>query len=179
VDGKLPAPEKGVRPNMTGVACRLVRPEDLPEDVVKGLEFGRGQRKASPYDALLRQLADSKGQWAQFDDARAKASVGARSKKLGYRVSFAEAKGKLYVRFDGLLADDLRGTRREKALELLKTGPKTKQEIAFKIRESGDATCDAIIAELILDQCVKDGLVVARDGGRYGLSPRGATGRPA
>lgn len=168
---------KGVKPNMDGVAGRVVKAADLPAGLAETLIFVARNNKVSPYDAPLRELAEATkangpGAFLEFGDVRARVSVAVRARKLGFRVSFATANGKLYVRFDGLLAGDLKGSRREKILAALKNGTQTAHKINIAVRDSGDTTFDAQTAEVILATLMREGYVIAREGGTWALNPR-------
>ena len=67
---KAPAPAKGIRPNVTGVAGFLV------DEAPVGIEFG-ARKRTSPYDPLLIQLREAgPGKFLKFADLRARGSVG-------------------------------------------------------------------------------------------------------
>jgi hypothetical protein len=157
--------KKRARPNFAGVAGEL-----LPQ-APEGLVFGR--MKASPYDALLDQLAAAPRAAAlKFGDVKARSSVALRAKKKGLRVSFNASTGVLYVRFDGRVDDDVRQDRRDKIRGLLgKLGPLTSIKMANRLRENGDATIDAATAETILLQMMRAGDLVRQEGGAFGLAP--------
>ena len=88
-------PTKGVKPNCNGVPGALIEASELPPDLV----FGLRKQHVSPYDALLKQLLESgEGKALSFGHERARASVFARSKKLGIKIEMADHAGKLYVR---------------------------------------------------------------------------------
>src|ERR1035438_3862891 len=88
-------------PDFHGVPGELVA---MPEGVA--LSFATGQKKISPYDALLDQLAAAPTKFLRFTDKRARASLNVRAKKKGLRISFAEDSGMLWVRLDGHVDDD-------------------------------------------------------------------------
>jgi hypothetical protein len=162
--GTGPAP--GTKPNRAGVPGELVSLESLD------LVFGR-MSKASPYDPLLHQLAVAgTGKALKFGDVRAKASLYARGKKLGLRLSFAIFGTDLYVRFDGRVDDDIRGSRRARIQEALKNGPRSAGELLNAIREKGDVTIDLPTTEAILAQMVRGGELVKREDGKYGKGLR-------
>ena len=158
---------KGVKPDFSGVPGELVGLGDLQ------LVFGRGGR-LSPYDSLLRKLAEApKGQVLKFGSKKARASVAIRAKKLGYRVSFAEHQGSLFVRFDGRVDDDIRKQRRDSiAAALRKHGPLSYIALANKLREGGDDSLNASDVEAIVLQLVKDGSVIRQEGNTWALNPR-------
>ena len=151
---------------MRGVPGEIISLEGLT------LVWG-GRKKVSPYDTLLNQLvAAGVGKGLKFSDERAKASVWARAKRLGLRVSYAVDGKDLYVRLDGRIDDDLKGSRRARILEALKNGPRSAGELLNSIREKGDATIDLPTVEAILSQMVRGGDLVKQDGGKYGKGPR-------
>jgi hypothetical protein len=160
---------KGVKPDMRGVAGCLIEATDAPE----GLLFWH-RKKVSPYDALLESLAAAgQGKMLRFEDRRARVSIGVRAKKLGLRVVCAEADGKLYVRFESRVEDNLKGTRRGAILGALKPGiALTAMEITVLLRDKGDGTVDAGLVGTILDQMVRSGQIVACDGGNYAINPK-------
>jgi hypothetical protein len=162
-------PQKGVKPNCDGVPGEIV---DLAE-VGPAAIWGRKNTKVSPYDLPLAQLAEAgPGKVLKFGDPRAWSSVGVRAKKLGFRVSRAVVDGKLFVRFDGRLDDDLRAARREKIIGCLRRQPgMTTHQVNIAVRDSGDTTFDAVLAELYLTQLVKTGDAIKRDGGTWALNP--------
>jgi hypothetical protein len=160
-----PAPKRKA-PDMTGVAGELVSIEGME------LSFGRGQRKVSPYDALLDQLvAAGKGQALRFGDRKARTAVGARAKKKGLRVSFAEAGSVLYVRLDGRTEDDMHEYRRQRILSALMLGPTTSIKLAATLREKGDAAADAQTVDAICGQMARRGEIVKQDGDRWAKNP--------
>jgi hypothetical protein len=151
------APKRGRKPNTDGVPGELVSLEGL------NLVFGT-RLKTSPYDPLLDQLVQAgPGKALRFGDVRAKASVYARAKKRGLRVSFAESAGALYVRFDGSSDADVRKSRRDHIVVALRLGPMSAIQIAKRLREAGDASVDAQLVEAILGQMLKASEVVKRD----------------
>lgn len=156
------------KPDFAGTPGALVSLEGL------NLVFG-GRLKSSPYDTLLDQLATAQpGQALKFDDVKAKASVYARSKKKGLKVSFAELNGALYVRLDGRVEDDVRKRRREQIVAALKKGPLTHFALASRMREAGDGSIDAVMVETILTQMLRDCLVLKREASAGGGVPEWA-----
>lgn len=161
----MPGPKKGQKPDFRGVAGELV-------PIPAGLEFSARKLKGSPYDALLDQLAEKgPGHVLKFSDLRARASVVARSKKKGMRVSFAERGSELFVRFDGSSKEDADNSRKGKIREILKAGPLTYLKVCNKLREGGDTLVDAPLTELILLQLFKAGEVIRQEGGAFALNP--------
>ncbi len=161
---KLAPPRKGVNPRFEGVPGELVPIDGLP------LCFGRGGH-GSPYDPLLDQLAASgAGQALRFGDVRARSALTARAKKKGMRVSFAQHEGKLYVRYDGSASDDLKQSRRDRILAVLKV-PQTAMTLTQRLREAGDTTVDATIVLAILAQMQRAGDVIEQEGQRWTLNP--------
>lgn len=158
--------KKGMKaPDFSGVKGELV--------LAEGLQLNFGSRlKSSPYDALLDQLVAARGQLLKFAALKARASVAVRAKKKGLRVSFAEAGGCLFVRYDGLLVDDVKGTRRAKILDVLEKMPRNAAQLAVALREAGDSTVDASLVLAILAQLERDGQVVRGEGDRWAKSPR-------
>jgi hypothetical protein len=158
-------PKKGRVPNMAGVAGELVALDGLD------LQFG-GMRKASPYDALLDQLAAAgPGKLLRFGDERAKPAIYSRSKKKGYKVSFAVSGGALFVRFDGSVDDDVKARRREQILGTLLFGASTPPKLAALLREKGDTTVDGQGVAAILAQLARTGEVVKGEGEQWALNP--------
>jgi hypothetical protein len=105
---------------------------------------------------------------------KAKASVTARAKKLGLRVSFAEQGASLYVRCDGRADDDVKATRRTKILEALRRlGPMGSIQLAARLRET-DALVDGQIVDAICAQMLRAGEIVRREGGDWAASPKRA-----
>lgn len=158
---------KGIKPDFTGVPGELVPIDGLQ------LSFGRGGR-ISPYDALLIKLSESaKGNALKFASVRAKASVAVRSKKLGFRVSFAELGGALYVRYEGRIDEDIRAQRRTAITAVLKKhGPQSSIAISTLLRGAGDTSLNAGDIELIVLQMLKDGTVLRQEGNMWALNPR-------
>jgi hypothetical protein len=160
-----PGPKKGQRIDFRGVPGEMV---STPTD----LEFSAVKRKESPYDPLLIQLSKAgPGHVLKFGDLKARTSVTVRAKKKGFRVSFAERDGVLFVRFDGSAEGDQQNTRKVKILEVLKTGPMSYLKVCNRLRDAGDTLIDGPLAELLLMQMLKAGQVVKQEGGAYGLSP--------
>lgn len=162
-----PAP-KGRMPNMAGVPGELVDEAALPAGVAWG-----SKTRISPYDPLLRQLAEAgPGKALKFGDTRARTSINVRAKKLGLRVTCGEAGGALFVRFEGRVDDNKRETRREIIRGALKiTVGATAMALTNTLREKGDASVDVNIVEAILAQMAKAGEVVQQDSGGWRLNP--------
>jgi len=72
---------KRVMPDMTGVPGELVDASTLPPDVIFG------NRKISPYRAILLKLQANPTQVLRFGDVRARASVWAQGRSWGSRLS--------------------------------------------------------------------------------------------
>lgn len=171
-------PKKGthIAPNVAGTPGKLT---ELPAALVFG-----GLGRISPYDALLLQLEkacdEAKRQsrplpGLEFTDVKAKPSVYARAKKLGYRVAFAEDKGRLYVRFDGLVSDDKKALRRKAIIEVLSkpAGTALKYiEITNRLRAAGDELLEAATVDAILCQMLKTGEVIKTDAAAWRLNPK-------
>lgn len=158
-------PEKRARPNFAGVPGELIAADGL--DLVFGSRL-----KVSPYDALLEKLAAAPGMFLRFPDPRAKASVYLRAKKKGFRLSYAEKEGLLFVRFDGRVDDDVRAKRRLEIMEVLKLGPSSPIPLANKLRERGDAGVQAGDVETICLQLIKTGELVRQEGNTFALKRR-------
>ena len=160
-EGKRPGPAPGTKRDMRGVPGQIVS--------LEGLDLAFGQMvKASSYDPLLNQLAAAgKGKALKFGDVRAKSSIYARAKKLRLRVSFAVLGSDLYVRLDGRVDDDIKGTRRAGILGALKFGARAAGDLLNLLREKGDGTIDLPTVEAILAQMVRGGEVIKQEGGKY------------
>jgi hypothetical protein len=164
---KVPSQRKEL--NFSGVPGEIVAVTEMPSMLI----FGRKPCRLSPYDPLLKQLAESgAGKILRFGDAKCRTSIGVRARRLGLRVSCAEDdKRQLWVRFDGRIEEVLKSTRREKILTALKSGPMNKFSVAARLREQGDGTFDAVFAEVILSGLVKTGEVIRREGDTWALNP--------
>jgi hypothetical protein len=156
------------RPDFSGVPGELVDAAVVPA----GLHFGTKLR-GSPYDGLLKQLADAgAGKMLKFGDPKARVSINVRARKLGLKVSCAEDGNVLWVRFDGRADDDVKASRREKILGVLKFGPNTAIRLAHVLREKGDENVDASLVEAICVQVARSGEILRQEGGTWALNPR-------
>jgi len=152
---------KRVMPDMRGVPGELVDAAALPPDVIFG------NRKISPYVAVLMKLQESPTQVLRFGDVRARASVWSQGKKLGIPIECAEVNGVLYVRMKDFHGDRAK-ERREAILGLLKVGgPTPAPKIAVVLRDKGDATVDGQMVTVILEQLARTGEVVKQEGGSW------------
>lgn len=160
---------KRARPDFSGVPGELVDASVLPA----GLHWGTKLR-GSPYDGLLRQLAEAgTGKVLKFGNPKARVSVNVRARKLGMRVTCAEADGVLFVRFGGSAGEDLKGSRRERIRGVLKVSAgATPFHVAKVLRDKGDEHADAQIVEAILTQMARAGEVVRGEGDQWRLNPR-------
>jgi hypothetical protein len=163
-----PGPPKGHMPDFGGVPGELVDAAGLPAGVVWGAKL-----RKSPYDPLLLQLAEAgAGKVLRFGDARARASVITRARKLGLRVTCGEAGGALFVRLDGRGEDDVRATRRDHIRTGLKvSGGATPMALTKLLRDKGDTTVDVNRVESILGQMLRAGEVIRQEGGVWRLPP--------
>jgi hypothetical protein len=154
------------KPDFTGVAGRLV---ELPADV--SLQFGARGGRVSPYDALLEQLAAARDKVLEFGDLRARASVMARSKKLGIKVLLAEHGPKLYVKFGGWLPESDRWKAEVRAgiRDTVTTQPRNEIQVAVALRAKGLNDVDAGVVGAILKQMEQAGEVARGRDGSWGL----------
>jgi hypothetical protein len=163
---KTAAPKPATRkaPDFSGVAGKLV---EAPTDLHFGARAGRG----SPYDALLEQLAASKGKVLEFGDTRARPSVYARAKKLGLRVLFAESGNTLYVKFGGWAPDSERWKALVRAAirEVVTTQPRNEIQIAVALRATGVNDVDAGTVGAILKQMEQSGDVQRQRDGSWAM----------
>lgn len=154
--------------DFTGTPGKMVDASQLD-----GLVFG-GRAKVSPYDKLLTELKEATPKppskvVLEFESLKARASVYARAKKLEMRVSFAELGGKLYVRYEGDLGEDVIAKRRQAILDNMSGIPVSYIEMKNKLVALGDVSVTAAEVDIILVQLMKAGKVVRQDGGKWRL----------
>lgn len=149
------------KPDFSGVPGELVAVDAIPADVVFG------NKRQSPYDALLLKLKENPMQALRFGDVKAQASIHARSRKLGIAVETAEHEGQLYVRMKELHGAKAQA-RRDRITSLLKQGVAlTAPALAAKLREQGDAVADGQLVLVILEQMARSGEVIKQEGGTW------------
>jgi len=156
-------------PDFSGVPGELV--------ALDGLTLHFGKRKVSPYDPLLDQLslatdaalnANKPAPGLRFTSVQAKASVSARAKLKGLRVSFAETpEGPMYVRIEGRL--DVLEKRGDAIRAMLASGPLSTMVITSRLRSNGDDTVDAQGVEAMLSGMMKRGTVIRQEGNTWKL----------
>lgn len=167
-------------PDFSGVAGEFVTATDPG---VALLHWGN-QRRISPYDALLEDLArrteaarvaiGTPEPVLRFCNARARTSLGVRARKLGLIVEFALSGTLLYVRHKARVSDKAREERRGAILRHIKLGPMNAIALAGRLRQDGDNTVNAGDVEVILEQLTKTGAVVRQESGDYRLPPAGS-----
>lgn len=173
VTTKAGKPTPGVRPNFTGVASVFVKLAEVPPELV----FSARKQRTSPYDEKLRALLEAgRDTLLKFDDPRARASLSARSKKLGMKLEYGEHMGKLYVRLapgstaapaaqsanplsvkDTVAASD-KTRKRSLIITAIRQGKHTPEAIAAFMRQE-HPDVDAPIVRSMLKQMQNDGSV--------------------
>lgn len=94
----------------------------------------------------------------------------ARAKKLRFLVSFAEAKGCLYVRFEGHADQATTDARRANIKEILRKEPGIGYlKITTRLRDLGDTGAAGAEVDVLLNKMMKDGDIIRQEGNLWRL----------
>lgn len=170
-------PARDMKAQLAGTPGELC---ELPD----GLDFSKGGRQ-SPYDSLLKQLAEATQKWfkdgqqearpgLKFNSPAARASIYARAKKKSMRVQLAEHSGFLYVMMDTAdLAEEEKklAGRKGRVYNALMSGPKSSSEIVNFLKKDDPALTEDLVLGL-LGNLQRDGDVIKQDGDRWIRNPR-------